>query len=848
MAELERTASEMELKWKLMVEEQRSPRSPHTPRSKSTDSEEVVVTSVATFDDEASIKIRLLESQLRALELSKKNIDKLDDERIAEMENFKSSYDSVADKKIESERDKAYQQKLAELETQRQKEINQYQLNVASIETTRNAALISISEASSSPNSKEQLQHIKALENKLQEYEQYKAKTMELESIRVKEMESFSKRIALLDEEKKKELDVYKARIQELENGQSVGTETDNNALESKIASLDDELSRELNEHKNRLKELREQNELLVLALSNRPPLPPQSAPHTDLNTSQNSNSRSNAEEEGKTRRQSQNVSILSRRLGRRPSVNRRGQESDTDIDNNAPNCDNDDDTDSSLAIHQFYGNGQFQSDEESQASATKTIEKKKDKKKFVIDGETYDVNTTLTTGRSIHLYVKFLLQNVYRPDAELKVKYSLQWGIYRQDRSFVKEYFIGNPTALENEDVNGMTALHVACAIGSDFFCDLLFEQNVDVNVVDRLGLSPLHMCSDPKLIAALCSKGANPNLADKRGFVPLHYYFINGQIDHVKEMLINQADVSIPVPIQSLNILQIASRDGLTDMVTTIILYGKKVDLNIEDVDGNAPAHLVLKSATAAGLQHTNLMLLLDRGASVTQRNKRGESLLLVLCSNRALYANGIAEPLLQILIDMGGDPNAADCEGCTPLIVACAYRNWELCKVLLQAGGDLNLPCPMNSYLIRQDDEMTMEEKSNAFDASQEVTASDLMPRSMRELLFCYICAPQTQIPCNKRDNCMNCGNPFDSVFESVKSEGGDAASPDGLYSRSYSTQGRHATSRLNCAHCNRVVCDSCSGKIISRNDMPDFIRNESQESNFNVCLPCHSVLMG
>ncbi|KAI9150385.1 Serine/threonine-protein phosphatase 6 regulatory ankyrin repeat subunit B [Paramyrothecium foliicola] len=71
--------------------------------------------------------------------------------------------------------------------------------------------------------------------------------------------------------------------------------------------------------------------------------------------------------------------------------------------------------------------------------------------------------------------------------------------------------------------------ALHLAAMNGDSEILRLLVESPcVDVDVRDELQRTPLHYAADKnhsKVIEALLSKGANPNAADKRGWLALHF-----------------------------------------------------------------------------------------------------------------------------------------------------------------------------------------------------------------------------------------------------------------------------------------------------------------------------------
>ena len=56
-----------------------------------------------------------------------------------------------------------------------------------------------------------------------------------------------------------------------------------------------------------------------------------------------------------------------------------------------------------------------------------------------------------------------------------------------------------------------------------------------------------------------------------------------------------------------------------------------------------------------------------------------------------------------------------NICDNENCTPLILACIHRKFELCKLLLLNKANMNISCPMNCHLLKKDYSQTNLEKN-------------------------------------------------------------------------------------------------------------------------------------
>lgn len=250
---------------------------------------------------------------------------------------------------------------------------------------------------------------------------------------------------------------------------------------------------------------------------------------------------------------------------------------------------------------------------------------------------------------------------------------------------------------------------------------------------------------------------------------------------------------------------------------------------------------------------------MLLLNYGANSKIANNNGVFPIHYIVGNRKLSLNMQAEPLVDILLSMDFNPNRVDNENCTPLIIACVNRDWDICKQLLEAGGDMNIPCSMRCELLSPGQDI----KNNGGKITEMVelgdcTTSDLMPRGQRSYLYSFICVAQSIIPSESRDRCMNCAATFDGVeFSSANDRSRSNSRSDSIEERLSLTSLSSITSFLtkslgsgkhHCRHCARLVCQDCSPQFLNRKDMPSFCTSVSSEINMRVCRICYTILNG
>ena len=366
---------------------------------------------------------------------------------------------------------------------------------------------------------------------------------------------------------------------------------------------------------------------------------------------------------------------------------------------------------------------------------------------------------------------------------------------------------------------------VHIVCEQQLYEFVDLFLQYNPDMDAQTGDGKSYLHLVSDSKIVEMLCTEGTDPNLTDKSGQTPLHLYVAHKLYDCASAIAKWGADPNIEDWRSRKSPLQSAAAMGdyrLLRILLTETIVPPKIDKS--DFDGNTLLHLVCMTEAPGSQVHKCIMLLLDRGASPRAVNIRGITPLHFIAGNQYLWHSSETSKeevlqLVQLLLTLSVDVNAKDVDGCTALVVACAHRKFELCQILLQHKADMNIPCSMNSYLLRRGNHSEEEHQVDGLDC----TASDLFPPGRRRSeIFAYINSKQSPVDLESRNRCMNCA-------DSLKS---------GFFSRA----------KTNCGMCGRVVCEECVSKqhVVKSDRAPPFVANSDGESVVEVCIVCGPIL--
>lgn len=150
-------------------------------------------------------------------------------------------------------------------------------------------------------------------------------------------------------------------------------------------------------------------------------------------------------------------------------------------------------------------------------------------------------------------------------------------------------------PSRIDDPDGSGMTPLMWAAYRGSYTYLEVLLSQGAQIDLRDSVGRTALTLAIEAtsmKCAKALLTAGANPNIADDRGFSPAHkLYFFKSSLDsesmatllHVRGANLDAKDIDGWTP------LHYATDSGSHEAVVALINHG--ADTNACTDDGITP-----------------------------------------------------------------------------------------------------------------------------------------------------------------------------------------------------------------------------------------------------------------
>ena len=333
---------------------------------------------------------------------------------------------------------------------------------------------------------------------------------------------------------------------------------------------------------------------------------------------------------------------------------------------------------------------------------------------------------------RGYYSYSHELSQRFLHKDAGTDVSWiQLHSACFKDNKQDV-QFLLAANTDVNHVSSAGYTPLHIAVNRRNTDLVTLLLDQDVNVHNVTIDGKTPLHIAAekgDETIIQKLLAQKADPSLKDAPGNTSLHLAvqdtgaanryplavsYHTCSIKTVQAIIDNGADVNA-VNNKGQTPLWLACCDGQEAFVATMLDAG--ADPSIADKNGDSCLHAAMNGHCSTGA----IQKIVDHGAHVNAVNKDETTPLLLACSTAQAES-------VELLLTIGADANIADAdgdttilnaiEGCcsvntmqkllnngvnvnitnntglTALLKACAYRQTDVVKVLLEAGADPNI----------------------------------------------------------------------------------------------------------------------------------------------------------
>jgi len=265
----------------------------------------------------------------------------------------------------------------------------------------------------------------------------------------------------------------------------------------------------------------------------------------------------------------------------------------------------------------------------------------------------------------------------------------ALHWAATRGADPVLQALLDHGAKADDRDRCHSNTALHDASKAGMVGAATILLDHRADANARNTHGDTPLVMASRKrspaslKMAELLIARGADANIPgsgspsevvgndpEMADFWPLHHAALNGDLDLVKLLVDNRADVNA-ASVTGYAPLHLAMAGGYQDVARLLLERGARV--NARDRHGNTPLHWIAFA---------------DGGSVSSFQN----SINIKDTYTYARIGPDAYPPLAALLIDRGADINAVNGHGMTPLGSVNSARNEKVAILLRSKGAEV------------------------------------------------------------------------------------------------------------------------------------------------------------
>ena len=232
-------------------------------------------------------------------------------------------------------------------------------------------------------------------------------------------------------------------------------------------------------------------------------------------------------------------------------------------------------------------------------------------------------------------------------------------------------------------------SALHYASKWSGRKTVKCLLKYNSPVNVSDINGWTPLMLaCNRPfsvKNVARLLAHGADADLFNKEKHTALHIAAVNSDRETVKCLLKHGVSVNIKNDANLTPLLYACSKITNGDAVAILLEHGADVNVTLEELSGASALHLAAKNG-AKSLE--TIKCLLSHKVEIDIEDNNGETPLMSACSidDNLVIVNG--------LLELGADINKVNKDGASALHFAAKFASTGTIESLLDHGISVNV----------------------------------------------------------------------------------------------------------------------------------------------------------
>ena len=254
----------------------------------------------------------------------------------------------------------------------------------------------------------------------------------------------------------------------------------------------------------------------------------------------------------------------------------------------------------------------------------------------------------------------------------------------------------------LNNINAEGNLSLHLAIKYKDEInLTAKIIQKTKNINERNAYGDSPLDLAVkniNIDFVTLLLDHGASINDKDDRGLTALHKLIVYADENLLKGALILEADILVDFIVKKGADVNIPDNDGNLPLHLALMnnryislfedILEKTTDINFKNKEDNTPLHLAIIYDRINTGEDDIIIILINKGADPNIKNIYGEIPLHLAIKNKYLSER------VETLIKYTSNIDAQDASGNTPLHIAIINRN--------QTYVDLLLDKDCNKYL--------------------------------------------------------------------------------------------------------------------------------------------------
>ena len=279
-----------------------------------------------------------------------------------------------------------------------------------------------------------------------------------------------------------------------------------------------------------------------------------------------------------------------------------------------------------------------------------------------------------------------------------------------------IKNSKLNQPSKLLNkQDEDGNSPLLIACLCKDIKLIQPLIKLNADINLQNKDGYTPLIVSVDnPKILKYLLEHGANPDIQTPEGYTALIVAADYGYIKSVKLLIQHKADINLSA--NGVTPLMKAAFENHENIVKVLLKNGADVNVNMYDYKNNST--LTAFKAAFINKNYNIMNILAENGANILCEETNADILILSASKGHKQILKRLLEEgldpnteynglnvlsvavqfnqleIVEILIKNHIDMNKVGFDGITPLIETMGDGRYDIAKLLIQSGADINL----------------------------------------------------------------------------------------------------------------------------------------------------------